>query len=106
MPPDQAYTPVHQDVHRMVRCAGAPDRLWIQHHNGIFRADAGIDRWSEVTAEPSSFGFAVAVHPTQPGTAWFVPAVRDRDRYPVDARFVVTRTDDSGAGFRTLSRGL
>jgi hypothetical protein len=106
MPPEQAYDLVHQDVHRMVRCPAAPDRLWIQHHNGVFRADAGIDAWTELTPAPSAFGFAVAVHPTRPDTAWFVPAVRDQDRYPVDARLVVTRTTDGGVSFQALDRGL
>ena len=32
--------------------------------------------------EPSTFGFAVAVHPHDPKTAWFVPAVKDEVRYP------------------------
>jgi hypothetical protein len=106
MPPDQAYAPVHQDVHRMSRCAEAPDNLWIQHHNGIFRSVEGVERWSEIVASPSSFGFAVAAHPKDPLTAWFVPAVRDQDRYPVDARFIVNRTRDGGRSFEALNRGL
>jgi hypothetical protein len=106
MPPDQAYTPVHQDVHRMVRCAASPDSLWIQHHNGIFRATEGIGDWSELKAQPSSFGFAVAVHPERAGTAWFAPAVKDEKRFPVDGRMVVTRTRDGGASFEVLSEGL
>ena len=38
--------------------------------------------------------FAVAVHPRDADTAWFVPAVKDEKRYPVDARLVVARTRD------------
>jgi len=106
MPPEQAHTPVHQDVHRMVRCAAAPDSLWIQHHNGIFRTTDGGAQWTELSAKPSSFGFAVAAHPGKPDTAWFVPAVRDQERFPVDGRLVVTRTTDGGASFEVLSRGL
>ena len=34
--------------------------------------------------KPSNFGFAVAVHPDDPETAWFVPAVKDEHRIPED----------------------
>ncbi|ANG64655.1 sialidase [Marinobacterium aestuarii] len=107
LPPEQAYEPTSQDPHRMVRCAAAPDHLWIQHHNGIFRSTDGGHHWSEVTeAGPSVFGFAVAVHPQDPDCAWFVPAVKDECRVPVDAKLVVTRTRDGGQSFTTLDSGL
>nr|WP_067293336.1 sialidase [Marinobacterium profundum] len=107
LPPDQAYNPTSQDPHRMVRCAAAPDHLWIQHHNGIFRSTDGGHNWSEITeAGPSVFGFAVAVHPKDPDCAWFVPAVKDECRVPVDAKLVVTRTRDGGQSFTTLDSGL
>jgi hypothetical protein len=106
MPPDQAGDSAVQDPHRMVRCAAAPDSLWIQHHNGIFRADAGIGQWTQIFPPGSGFGFAVAVHPERPGTAWFAPAVKDEFRFPADGRFVVTRTTDGGATFETLTEGL
>ncbi|MDB5458646.1 MAG: sialidase [Caulobacteraceae bacterium] len=105
-PPDQAYDPIRQDVHRLARCAAEPDSLWIQHHNGVFRATGGIGRWEEIEPPVSAFGFAVAVHPQKPGTAWFAPAVKDEYRYPVDGRLVVNRTTDGGATFETLSQGL
>jgi hypothetical protein len=56
--------------------------------------------------EPSAFGFAVAVHPDEPDTAWFVPGIKDEKRYPVDARLVVTRTRDGGRSFDVLTDGL
>ncbi len=107
LPPEQAYEPTSQDPHRMVRCAAVPDHLWIQHHNGIFRSTDGGHNWTEITeAGPSVFGFAVAVHPKDPNCAWFVPAVKDECRVPVDARLVVTRTRDGGQRFETLNSGL
>ena len=54
----------------------------------------------------SSFGFGVAVHPTDPDTAWFVPAIADRNRIPVDGQLVVTRTRDGGETFDVLREGL
>ncbi len=107
LPPEQAYEPVSQDPHRMVRCATAPERLWIQHHNGIFRSDDGALNFVEIeNVEPSVFGFAVAVHPQDPDTAWFVPAIKDEFRIPVDGRLVVTRTRDGGRSFQKLDQGL
>ena len=91
----------------MVQCAAAPDHLWVQHHNGIFRSTDCGRNWEEIEeAGPSVFGFAVVVHPEQPDTAWFVPGVKDECRVPVDGRMVVTRTRDGGKSFETLSRGL
>lgn len=107
MPEGQQGDPDSQDVHRMVQARGAPDVFWAQHHNGVFRSTAGGGDWHEITeVPPSVFGFAVAVHPRDAETAWFVPAVKDEKRYPVDARLVVARTRDGGRSFETLHRGL
>ena len=71
--------------------------LWCQHHCGIFRSTDNGDKWVEIEkAGPSTFGFAVAAHPHDPLTAWFVPAISDEVRVPVDGRMVVTRTRDGG----------
>jgi hypothetical protein len=107
MPPEQKHDPVAQDLHRVVACPAAPDTLWAQHHNGIFHSGDGGRQWREVErAGPSTFGFAVAVHPDDPQTAWFVPATKDEKRYAPDGRVVVTRTRDSGASFDVLTDGL
>lgn len=107
MPPDMANDPEIQDPHRIVYCLAKPDHLWTQHHNGIFRSQDGGSSWQEIgTAQPSAFGFAVAVHPTNPNIAWFVPAQKDECRIPVDGRFVVSRTRDGGQTFDILSQGL
>jgi hypothetical protein len=106
MPPEQAEDPNIQDPHRIVRCAAQPDVLWCQHHCGIWRsADNGLS-WQELKAQPSSFGFAVAAHPQDAGCAWFVPAVKDEKRVPVDAALAVTRTRDGGESFEVLREGL
>jgi hypothetical protein len=106
MPPEQAYDPNVQDPHAIVRCAGQSDVLWCQHHNGIFRSIDGGAHWSELTAPLSSFGFAVAAHPADPRTAWFVPAVKDECRLPVGRALAVNRTRDGGASFDTFRAGL
>ncbi|MBZ0253198.1 MAG: exo-alpha-sialidase, partial [Candidatus Methylomirabilis sp.] len=106
-PPELASVHYHQDVHRVGRCAAAPQALWAQHHNGVFRSTDGGKAWTEIKGvKPSVFGFAVAAHPKDPETAWFVPAQKDEVRAPVGGRFVVNRTRDGGRTFETLTAGL
>ena len=107
MPPEQADNQNVQDPHRIVRCAAQADVLWCQHHCGIWRSTDNAATWQEVGNAPlSSFGFAVAVHPQDADTAWFVPAVADQRRVPVDAGLVVNRTRDGGQTFESLRSGL
>ncbi|TCW84348.1 sialidase [Burkholderia sp. SRS-46] len=106
MPPERRGEANVQDPHRVVQCAAHPDVLWTQHHCAIFRSTDGAAHWHRIDAQPSSFGFAVAVHPREPDTAWFVPAVKDECRIPVNGAFVVTRTRDGGRTFERFSNGL
>ncbi len=106
LPPEQQGDPEIQDAHMLVQSPSSPDRMWVQHHNGIFRCD-DAQTWTEILdVPPSSFGFAVAVHPREPDTAWFVPGIKDEKRYPVDGALVVTRTRDAGRSFDVLTNGL
>jgi photosystem II stability/assembly factor-like uncharacterized protein len=106
MPPEQQGTREVQDPHRVARCAAAPDVLWMQHHNGIFRStDAGA-RWVQLKPPDDDFGFAVAAHPKDPQTAWFVPAIKDEIRMPRDGGLAVSRTRDGGKTWESLREGL
>jgi hypothetical protein len=107
MPPEQAGDPEVQDPHMMAQCRAKPDRLWVQHHNGIFRSDDGARSWREIAGvRPSVFGFGVVVHPRDGDTAWFVPGIKDEQRIPVAGELVVTRTRDGGESFEILRDGL
>ncbi len=107
MPPDRREDPAIQDPHCLVQCRAQPDSLWVQHHNGVFHSTDGAETWHEITAiRPSKFGFPVAVHPNNPDRAWFVPAVKDECRIPVDGAVVVARTSDGGQSFELLREGL
>ena len=105
-PPEQANDPHVQDVHRLVQCPAQPAHWWVQHHNGIFRSTDDAASWRELEVAPSSFGFAVVVHPRDGGTAWFVPGMSDQRRIPVDGRVIVNRTRDGGRTFEALTKGL
>ncbi|MCA9300610.1 MAG: hypothetical protein KDA28_16180, partial [Phycisphaerales bacterium] len=107
MPPGQERDPNIQDPHLIAQCAAAPDVLWTQHHNGVFRTTDDCTSWHRITSvTPSQFGFAVAVHPQDPETAWFVPGVKDECRVPVDGALAVARTRDGGATFEACRSGL
>ncbi len=107
VPPELTHAPIAQDVHCLVQCAAAPARMWVQHHNGIFVSSDEGRNFTEIKGvEPSTFGFAVVVHPKEPDTAWFVPEIKDEKRIPRDGRLVVSRTRDGGRTFEVLTRGL
>jgi photosystem II stability/assembly factor-like uncharacterized protein len=110
-PPDMAEDENSQDPHCVVACESQPDVLWVQHHCGIYRSDDGGKFWQQITTPisssfPSVFGFAVAADPANSLRAWFVPAIKDEKRFPVDGKLVVTRTDDGGKTFQAFSTGL
>jgi photosystem II stability/assembly factor-like uncharacterized protein len=107
MPAESAEEQNTQDPHRLVQCAAQPDHLWVQHHCGIYRSTDGGERWQAIAApKPSGFGFAVACDPANAQRAWFVPAIADACRMPVDGKMVVTRTDDGGQTFTSFCEGL
>jgi hypothetical protein len=113
MPPELTDAQAVQDPHRIVQCGGAPEVLWCQHHNGIWRSGDAGRYWQQIGqqfGQPNSgvsdFGFAVAAHPHDPDSAWFVPAAADQQRIPVGAALAVTRTRDGGQTFDVLRTGL
>jgi hypothetical protein len=71
-PPERRHDPEVQDVHRLVQCAAAPDTMWVQHHNGVFRSTDAARSWQEVTTiRPSKFGSprrSIRRIPTPPGS--------------------------------------
>ena len=107
MPPPMGTDPGIQDAHLIDWCRSSPDQVWMQHHNGIFSSADGGKKWQRFhNADPSAFGFAVAVHPQDPQTAWFVPGIKDEQRLPVGAALCVMRTRDGGKTFEPCRAGL
>lgn len=107
MPPDQQADLVMQDPHLLAASPADPDRIWCQHHCGIYVSDDGGRTFRESKGvAPSSFGFGVAPHPADRDRAFFAPAQKDEARVPVDGKLVVTETCDGGHSFRTQDRGL
>ena len=106
-PAEQAHEFNQQDLHRLAQSQSQPNHFWVQHHNGIFVSTDDCASFREIAGiAPSTFGFALAVHPNDSAQAWFVPAVKDQCRVPADGQVVVNRTRDLGLTFTTLRSGL
>jgi photosystem II stability/assembly factor-like uncharacterized protein len=106
VPPEQADWPENQDPHCVVQSPSHPEVFWCQHHMGIWRSTNDLASWEQLHAQPSSFGFPVAVHPRKPSTAFFIPAHSDQKRAPISGEVVMTRTRDGGQTFQVLKSGL
>jgi photosystem II stability/assembly factor-like uncharacterized protein len=106
-PDDQRYPESGQCVHRIALTAGRKDRLWLQNHGGVYRSDDGGDSWQTVgEGLPADFGFPVVAHPRRADTAFVAPLTADMARWSPENQLAVYRTDDGGATWRGLRRGL
>ena len=101
------YPELGQCVHKLLRCAESP-RLWQQNHCGVYRSDDGGDSWERLDGNglPSGFGFALALHPRDPDTAFVVPIEGAENRVTSDGRLGVYRTSDGGESWATSMEGL
>ena len=96
------------DPHVIDLCQSAPDRIWQQNHAGVFYSDNGAESWRKVSApsEGVHFGFPVTVDAHNGNVAWLVPGQSDAQRMAIDGGLFVARTDDGGASWRQLRKGL
>ncbi|WP_322891798.1 MULTISPECIES: exo-alpha-sialidase [unclassified Yoonia] len=95
-------------VHNMMRAPGGGDVLYQQNHHGVWRSADGGRSWDDINAGlPSTFGFPIRVHPTDPDTVWTLPLNGDSaGRYPPDAAAAVWRTRDGGQSWQAMRDGL
>ena len=107
LPEGQQYPEFGQCVHKVAPAAGRPDRLYLQHHWGLYRSDDGGDSWADIgDGVSSTFGFPVVAHPRDPDTAWVLPLESDGFRCTPGGRPLVWRTDDAGASWAPQGDGL
>ena len=84
MPPERQFDPNVQDPHLVVAVRrDIRMRCGCSTTTGSSGRPTAPHRGDEIKdVKPSVFGFPVAVHPRDPNTAWFVPAIKDEKRYP------------------------
>lgn len=105
--PDEPNPEFGQCVHKVARDAANPERLYLQHHDGIYRSDDGGDTWDAMTSIGApDFGFPVVAHPARADTAYLIPLQGAEYRCTPEGRCVVWRTSDAGATWEPLTNGL
>ncbi len=92
-------------VHNMHRAGDGT--LYQQNHHGVYRSRDDGRSWDDVTPGlPSTFGFAMGVHPRDPQTIWTVPLADDMGRFPIDGAAAVWRSRDGGDSWQNCRDGL
>ena len=107
MPPDQQYPEWGQCVHKVVSHPSKPDRMFLQHHWGVYRSDDAGDSWQDIgKGLPSDFGFAMEMDPHEANTVYIIPIESDEFRCTPEAKLRVYRTKDGGESWEPLTKGL
>ena len=107
MPPDQQYPEWGQCVHKVVAHASNPNRMFLQHHWGVYRSDNAGDSWDDIGKSlPSDFGFAMEMDPNDANTVYIIPIESDEFRCTPEGKLRVYRTKDSGDSWQALIGGL
>ena len=101
------YPELGQCVHKLLR-SSEPSRLWQQNHCGVYRSDDEGDAWERLDGNglPSDFGFALALHPRDPDTAFVVPIQGAEFRATSNGRLGVYETNDAGSSWTLKTGGL
>jgi photosystem II stability/assembly factor-like uncharacterized protein len=104
--PDK-YPEFGQCVHKVVQAKQRPERMFLQNHWGLYRSDDSGESWKDVAnGVPSDFGFAMAIHPEDPDTAWIVPIESDMFRCTPEGKLRVYRTRNAGKRWEAMTKGL
>jgi photosystem II stability/assembly factor-like uncharacterized protein len=107
MPPDQQYPEWGQCVHKVVSHPSNPNRMFLQHHWGVYRSDNAGDSWDDIgKGLPSDFGFAMEIDPHDANTVYIIPIESDEFRCTPDGKLRVYRTKDGGNSWHALTAGL
>jgi len=107
MPPDQQYPEWGQCVHKVVFHPSNPERMFLQHHWGVYRSEDAGDSWQDIgKGLPSDFGFAMEIDPADANTVYIIPIESDEFRCTPEGKLRVYRTKDGGESWDALTNGL
>ncbi len=103
-----------QCVHKIAAHPSRPQRLFMQNHGGaedrqdlsVLRSDDGGRTWTSIAKGlPTDFGFPIVVHPQRPDTVYVAP-LETKMRTCPDGKPTIWRSDDAGASWQPLRKGL
>jgi photosystem II stability/assembly factor-like uncharacterized protein len=102
--PEDKFPEVGQCVHKVLAHPGKAGRLWQQNHCGVYRSDDGGTSWEALHGNglPSEFGFALALDPSDPDTAFVIPEEGAENRVTCNGRLGIYRTTDAGASWELI----
>jgi len=107
MPPDQQYPEWGQCVHKVVNHPSNPDRMFLQHHWGVYKSENAGDSWEDIgQGLPSDFGFAMEIDPHDANTVYILPIESDEFRCTPEGKLRVYRTQNGGGSWAPLTEGL
>jgi hypothetical protein len=107
VPEDAPADEIALCVHRVHRAPARPERMFLQFHGGVYRSDDAGETWTDIgTGLPSDFGFALALDPADPDSAYVIPLDADIDRVTPGGRVRVYETRDAGASWEAHGHGL
>jgi len=95
-------------THHLVMSPDNSDVLYQQNHCGVYRSDDGGDNWIDIGSGhlPATFGFPMAVLPSDGQTIFIVPQVSPSYRYIPEGKLRVYRSRDGGRNWQALVNGL
>ena len=103
----KTYPKSGQCVHKLRVHPAMPERLYQQNHCGVYRSDDRGETWAEISAGlPSDFGYALAVDSRDPNTVFVIPQESSDMRAVVEGKVRVYRSNDAGASWQAMRRGL
>jgi len=107
MPPENQFPEWGQCVHKVVNHPSNPDRMFLQHHWGVYRSDNGGESWEDIgKGLPSDFGFAMEIDPHDGKTVYIIPIESDEFRCTPEGKLRVYRTKNGGESWQPLTKGL
>ncbi len=107
MPPENQFPEWGQCVHKVVSHPSNPDRMFLQHHWGVYRSDNGGESWEDIgKGLPSDFGFAMEIDPHDGKTVYIIPIESDEFRCTPEGKLRVYRTKNGGESWQPLTKGL
>ncbi len=107
MPPENQFPEWGQCVHKVVSDPSNSDRMFLQHHWGVYRSDDAGDSWNDIgKGLPSDFGFAMEIDPHDGNTVYVVPIESDEFRCTPEGKLRVYRSKNGGESWEALTDGL